>query len=279
MRKSMSYALTAVLFCLILAMSSVAVLAASGQSPGNDKAGLLTESEKTELESQAEEIASLTGWVILTLTTDDAEGKASRTYGEEQLDAYAGAKEDGVACLLDMDNREISLITIGEARYYLTDDRIDRVLDDAWEEVTDEKYKDTLAAMLSGVEKYYKRGIPDGAYLYDEDTGERTVYHAPKSITAVEALIAVIAAVAAGAAVAGGIIGKYRLKWGSYSYPYDSLGSLELTGREDQLVNKFVTHRRIPRDPPPGSGGGGGGGSTVHTGSGGRSYGGGSRKF
>lgn len=276
MRKGIKRYFAAVLSALLLLLVSGTALASSGSSQVEDKAGLLDAAEISELEAQASDLASLTGWAVLVLTTDDAQGKASRAYGEEQLDVYAGEEEDGVACLLDMDNREISLITIGEARYYLTDSRIDQVLDDAWEAVTDEEYKDTLEAMLSGVKKYYKKGIPDGTYLYDRDTGERTVYHAPKSITLVEALIAVIAAVIAGGAVAGGIIGKYRLKWGAYSYPYDSLGTLKLTEREDQLVNKIVTHRRIPKDPPPGSGGGG---STVHTGAGGRSYGGGSRKF
>ncbi|MBR4138345.1 MAG: TPM domain-containing protein, partial [Lachnospiraceae bacterium] len=48
-----------------------------------------------------------------------------------------------------------------------------------------------------------------------------------------------------------------------------------LSVETDHLMNKIVTHRRIPKD----SGNSGGGGSSTHTSSSGRSHGGGGRSF
>ena len=71
---------------------------------------------------------------------------------------------------------------------------------------------------------------------------------------------------------------------GGYKFNYLEKSSIDLTQKEDRLVNSFVTTRRIPR-PSDNSGGGGGGGfsgggggSTTHS-SGGGTFGGGGRSF
>lgn len=69
---------------------------------------------------------------------------------------------------------------------------------------------------------------------------------------------------------------RYQLKTGTYRYPYRQNAQLDLTERQDQLVNSFVTTRRIPK--PSNNNGGGGGGSTTNS-SGGGTFGGGGRSF
>lgn len=92
-----------------------------------------------------------------------------------------------------------------------------------------------------------------------------------------EFLLAAAAGILTALFTGGIIIGKYKLKFGGYQYSYVEKGSLKLSGQEDRMTNKMVTHRRIQRSS--GSSGGGGGGSSTHRSSSGRSHGGGGRSF
>lgn len=264
-----------VLLCLLFMGSSIPVSAAAENYQLDDQAGLLTQSEAEEIEGMIEELEDKTGWDIMAVTTDDAEGMSAEYYAEKWFDDYT-TSDDGILCLIDMDNREIQYKTFGEAIYYLTDDRWQGIIDDAYEYVSNEDYYGTFEIMLEETDYYYHAGIPSGQYTYDEDTHEVVRYaDTHKSITVTEALIAVVVALAAGGITVGGIIGSYRLKFGGYKYPIEKNGSVQLRRKEDAFVNEFVTHRHIPKS----DGSSGGGRSTVHTGAGGRSSGGGGRKF
>lgn len=242
-----------------------------------DEARLFTESENQSLTELILGLEDTTGWDMIAATTEDAGGKDASTYAELLFDEYC-TSDDGVICMIDLDNREIVLRTFGEAIRYLTDDRIDEILDEAWEAVSEGDYKECLELMLEGSGRAWQRGIPGDQYNYDEDTGEISAYKKPRRITPLEAVIALVAALAAGGGTAAAIVGKYRLKWGGYQYSCRENGKLDLTVQQDTLVNQVVTHRRIPKDPPKSSSGGGSR-STVHKGAGGRTSGGGSRKF
>lgn len=243
-----------------------------------DQAGLLTEEEGKEINRQIEELEAATGWEIMAVTTDDAGGMSGETYAETWFDEYT-QKDDGVICMIDMDNREIVIRAFGEAMYYITDDRRDIILDAGYDKITDEQYGDTLKAMLTEVGTAYEEENPRDNHLYDQDTGKVTSYQkGHRSISRMEGLIAAFIAVAAGGITAGSVIGKYRLKFGGYKYPIEKNGSARLKVQEDHLVNQFITHRHIPREDS-GSSASKSGRSTVHTGAGGRSSSGGSRKF
>ena len=224
-----------------------------------DDAALLSDEEQQSLSEEITNLQETTGWEIFVLTTEDAQGKTAREYADDFYDTTATG-DDGVVFLIDMDNREVTISTAGEAIYYLNDDRIDDILDNCYDYVVDGEYASCFSSMLSDAEYYYEVGVPSDAYTYDEETGEIHYYHV---LTLGEILFAVVLAAAVFAAVFFGITGK-----------------VNLTGQEDRFVNQMVTHRRIQTDS--GSSGGGSshsGRSTVHTSSSGRSHGGGSRKF
>lgn len=261
--------------CLLFLPANV--LAANMQL--TDQAGLLSEEEGQGIVQQIEKMESATGWDIMAVTTEDAGGMDAETYAETWFDEYT-ENDSGVICLIDMDNREIAVKAFGDCRYYITDHRRDQILDAGYEEITEEQYGRTLEAMLAETEAAFEEENPRKNSLYDKDTGKVTSYQeGHRGISRVELLAAVIAAVAAGGITAGSIIGKYRLKFGGYRYPMEKNGSVRLRVKEDRLVNQFVTHRHIPKKTSSSSGSGGGGTSTVHTGAGGRSSSGGSRKF
>lgn len=239
-----------------------------------DDASLLFEEEIDGLKTRAEALAEHTGWHIVIATCEDADGKTAQTVCEEYYNTYAEG-EDGISCLIDMDNREIYIATSGEAISYLTDGRIEDLLDDAYEEISQEHYMECFDRMLEGAESAYNKGIPDNSVIYNEDTGEKIVN---RQLTGGEFLIALLVAAAVFLAVFFGIIGKYRLKWGTYKYDFHQSGSMELTKERDHFINQVVTHRHIPKNDDSSSSGSSHT-STTHTGAGGNNFGGGGRKF
>lgn len=218
-----------------------------------DNAGILSNSEEHELEDIVEELELSTGWDVMLLSIEDAEGKTSKQYAEEWFDSYT-TSEDGVLCLIDMDNRKMAIHTFGEAYTYITDERRDEIFDDATYSASDGDYFSVYETMLEGINKAYQRGIPDNEEIYDGDSGEAIGYYTErKRITMIEALIAIVAALAAGGITISVVMRKYRLKCGSYQYSYREHGTVELLRKKDNFVNQIVTHRRVQKRDSGGS--------------------------
>ena len=266
------------LLCLLL----LPVRAEAAVSSVEDLAGLLSSEELSSARALAGQVSSATGWDILGVTTDDADGKSARSWAEDYyLDNTSS--DNGVVCLIDMDNREIYIATSGEAIHYLTDSRIESILDTAYAKITSEDYAGTMNAMLRGVKQCYDQGVPSNHYTYNQTTGETVVYDEPKQVTFMEGIIAGIVGLLSGLTLFGGVNGNYKMKLGGYAYNFRQHSKIKLNRKQDVLVNKFVHTRHIPR-PQPSSGGGhgghsSGGGSSIHIGSGGHTFGGGGRKF
>ena len=128
MRKKIRQLCIGILFLLLPVQCSV-----SAEVWGDvyDDAGLLTTEEGTAVNDEI---------TTLKEKTEDAGGKTSVEYADDFFDEHSTEAEDGVALLIDMDNREIYLSTCGKAIRYLTDSRLDSILDDAYNEVSEEKY-------------------------------------------------------------------------------------------------------------------------------------------
>ena len=246
-----------------------------------DLADLLTNEEEEKLQSYAEDFSESWSMNFLVVTTNDTDGKSTVEYADDFYDEKYpdSTKEDGILYLIDMDHRQINVSTCASAIRYLTDERIDRILDAAYEEVADGDYFGTFEAFFEETEKYLKKGIPSNQYNYDTETGERDYYQAeepPKKVTFGEFLVAlVLGLVAAGGTVAA-ITARYQLKFEDFHYDAYTDSDIDLKVKEDRLINTFVTHRSIPKDQ---GSSGGGSRSSVHTSSSGRSHGGGGRGF
>lgn len=225
----------------------------SGTAQVTDNAGILDDSEEHELEDIVEELELSTGWDVMLLSIDGAEGKTLKQYAEEWFGSHT-TSEDGVICLIDMDNRKMAIHTFGEAYTYITDERRDEIFDDATYSASDGDYFDVYETMLEGINKAYQRGIPDNTEIYNGDSGEVIGYHTEqKRITVIEALVAIVAALAAGGITIGVVVRKYRFKWGGYQYSYREHGTVELSQKKDNFVNQVVTHRQIPKRDSGGS--------------------------
>lgn len=248
-----------------------------------DRADLLSQEEEEDLLEAAGSLSKKTGFEIRLVTTGDAEGKSTRVYAEdyfESLTENGPGKAHGGCYIIDLDNREFYVATYGMLMYYLTDRRVDNLLDDAFDKVSEGDYYGALSVMLEDTEKYFRWGISDGTRIYDEETGSYTVYKAPKSVTFFKLLIAFLAGAAAFLSVFVPISALYGMK-GKVKDGYSAKDSvhLSLTRKEDILKNRFVTQRRLPRNDGPKGGGSSSHTTTSHHTGGGYSAGGGGRKF
>lgn len=239
-----------------------------------DAAGLLSEEDAIEVAKNLATLAENTGWSVFAITTDDARGMSAREYADDFIDTYA-FEQDGVCFLIDMDNRELYISTTGMGIRYLTDDRIESMLDNAIGYCGDEEYKDCFNQLIRDTQRYYDSGIPQGQYNQDED-GNRDYYEPEPALLKEELLAAVIGALVAFGIFFGVVIAKYRFNLDKYRYDYRGNSKLILTRKEANLYDTHVTSRHI--DTSSSSGGGGHSSSTHHS-SGGGSHGGGGRSF
>lgn len=259
--------------CLFLALVTYIPVSAEEQMVF-DQAGLLTESEITDLEGMVEEFEEKSGWEIFIVTNSEYTGKSTTAYADNFFDERTDVEDSGFVLLIDMYFREIYISTAGETIPCFNDARIEEILDEGYYYVSDGYYAECFEAMLDEAEHYYKKGIPDNQAIYDTDTGKTTYY---RKVTIGEILASLAVGVGVALIIFLGVTGKYRLKFGTYKYDYRKYGKLDLTYHDDQFINQTVTTRRIPRNTS--SGGGGGSRSSSHRSSSGRSHGGGGRRF
>ncbi len=255
-----------------------------------DDAWLFTDREAEELEKAAAEVSDETGLDVVIVTTDDAQGKDSQEYADDFYDAGGfgkGRDYSGILYLIDMDNRELTLSTSGEAIRIFTDSRIETMLDHVYAEVSDGDYAASAEVFLEDVGYYVQAGIVAGQYNYDTETGQISVY---RRITLSEFLLAAgIALIVAGIA-SRNVVRQYNMEENAQqianhnmAYRADSKFTYDVS--RDSLIDKFVTTAIIAaaassasRSSHSSSHSSSSRSSTHHSSSG-RSHGGGSRRF
>lgn len=267
---------------IVFLMLYMAVSAKAAASQVYDDAGLFLQGEMTELEAAADKLRDRHHMNFVIVTTEDAKGKSAREYADDfYMDNgyYDNEERGGIELLIDMDNREVYVSTAGDMRYYITDEKVEEILDAGYPYVSDGAYARAIARMLDEADDIIGEGIQSNQYIYDEETGKIIRY---RSLTGTDILIAVLVPLVLAGSACFVVCRKYSAVE-KYQYSINQNANMKIRNRSDHLVNQFVTKRRIPKNPPPGNGGGGSAGSsgrtTVHTSSGGGSFGGGGRKF
>lgn len=266
---------------------------AAGEIRVFDMAGLFDEEETARLSdslgSLREKMNMDAAIVTTEENTDSAMEFADNFYEEQGLGV--GKNHDGVLFLIDLENGELWITTEGKMVRFLTDGRVETILDDAFEYAVDGDFYGAARTFLEDLEICYDNGIAEDQFNQDVDTGKISRYH---SIKWYEVLFALAVSAACGIAAVFSVVWSYGMhdKSGrlaanfNLSYRKDSsfrLGNL-LT---DVIIGSYVTQRVI-RSTQERSGGGhssggrslsSGGRSSVHRSFSGRSHGGGGRKF
>ena len=267
---------------LLFAAAPTALAAESGEQFVFDKADLLTTEEEDELNDMANNLAENFNMNFIILTTDDVEGKEAEVYADDfymDNDFYDDGKDGGAIYLIDMDNRRVQVETAGDMKVrYITDDRVDGIIDAGYEDVKDGAYAAAFEAMLNATVDYIEDGVVDGKYTYNEDAGEYDYYDTEKEIrqiTLAEFLIALGIALVAGGVAVSCVIGTYYLKWGAYEYHYKEKAKLKVSRKRDDFIGSHVSHRHIEHESSSSDSGM----TTTHDSSGGGNFGGGGRDF
>lgn len=273
-------------FCLFALgdIGELSVFAAASEQRVYDEASLFSKSQTNSMEGIIEELRGTIKMDVVVLTIDDAQGKTSEAYADDYYDYNGfgtGKDASGVILLIDMDNREIYISTTGKMIKYLTDQRINTLLDSIYTQVAKGDYYRSAIIFLSEVEKYINEGIPKSQYEYDTETGKIKVY---RSLEAVEIVLALAVALAVGGIGIAVVKRRYRQKVTVYKYPFKKNGKLELTNQADVFITQNITSHQIDTDHHSSGGSFGGGGSSsgrssTHTSSSGSSHGGGGRSF
>ena len=258
-----------------------------------DQVGLFTEEELGQLESAVADCRESTGMDVVIVSDYAQEDATAEEYADDFYDYGGfgtGKNADGVLLLYYMDGPgksggECAVSTTGKMKLVLTDDRIDSILDDVYDELSGRDFVTATTRFLDDVDYYVDQGIEDGQYTYDRDTGEIVYYH---SIKWYEAVVAAAVAGFLAFSVCQNVKRRYAMKQSSretanslQAYRADCAFHFSVTG--DKLLNQYTRTTRIPKNTSSGGGrsssGSSSGRSTVHTSSSGRSHGGGSRRF
>lgn len=256
-----------------------------------DQAGLFSEAERKELEEKIQKLQKVVKADVALVSTEDTEGKTAEQYADYFYHVHElGQGEDysGVLVLMDMDNRELYISTCGGMIRLLTDERIESMLDHGIPYMKDQDYAQCARQVLKDIRYWHEEGIADGQYNKDRDTGEVSRYQGgrKRSIRWYELFLAFGVAVFCGGSVCRKVKQDYameqeRRQASGYHMAYRGNACFRYQDQSDVLGNSYVTRQIIPRNPSISHSGGLGhsGQSTVHKSSGGRSYGGGGKKF
>lgn len=271
--------------------------AGSGEEAGDvrvfDQAELFLEEEEEELQQAIDALREKMDMDAAVVTAEENPGSA-QAYADDFYEAHGfgtGSGHDGALLLIDMDNRELCISTQGKMVRYLTDSRIEAVLDDMYGYAAAGEYYQAAEVFVEDLEICFENGIAADQYNYDSETGKVSRY---RSVRWYEALFALAAAAACGGFAVLGVVREYNMRdeesrmEANFKLSYRKDSAFRLGSRvTDLLIGSYVTQQVIAsQDRHSGSGRSGGsrslssgGRSTTHRSSSGRSHGGGSRKF
>lgn len=267
-----------------------------------DFANLFTLDELDELEKGATSLAETYQMDVGIVTTQDAKGKSAMAYADDfydENDFGYGSHKDGLLLLMDMDNREIYISTCGSGIQYFTDLRISKMLDSAYNYISNRDYYGTATDFLGQVKTYLDKGIPSNQNTTERPFSDpREDYNNPyiqevrpahkpfttssgAPLNAQSIILSVVVSLLAALIIA--IIVRTAVHY-SYKHPHSTTPqtrpddlSVHYTKKEDRFVTSHTSRVKIQTNPNGGHGGSGR--SSTHSSSSGRSHGGGGRKF
>lgn len=279
-RKKLLYILS--LMSIWLCMTAMVVMANEDTTRVYDYADLLSTNEEAELADACLGVEDSIQTELYILTTNDAEGKKTVDYaddfGDEHAFGYDKEYGDYMILCIDMDNRVVWVSTSGKAIDYLTEARIDALIDDLYGYLTDGDYYNTCLSYIKSATKYmstepsYSKeqidpdNYQDTMYVYDEEKEVLDVWYMRLLISLGIGAIAVLIMA---------FQSKTKITTSAQTY---SKGGPKIHRREDKYIRRTTTSRRIESSSSSGGGSRSSSGGR-HRSSSGRSHGGGGRSF
>lgn len=268
-----------------------------------DYADLLTADEETELESSYYLWGMEADTDIILVTTDNMEGKSDKVYLEDFQDELYFVQdilaENASLMLINMEDRIVTIQGYGDCEFWISNDRIEYILDWVYEGLVDgnyyaaaESFGEQTAYYMNqdkGVATEYEPGQDYGesyggpSDYYSEPLSERYTAWEYLGEMLSEAFFGSLLIAVIGSSIACLIIGWNRkTKVTVYPATYMDQQNSGLSAKRDDYLRTTVTKVRRPKESSSSGGSrsssgrsSGGGGRS----SGGRSHSGGSRRF
>lgn len=281
MKKLFSVLIAVLIFTAALAVPASAETLGESGTRVFDYAGLMSESEIAGLEEMISGLRSAYNMDFVVLTSNDAPAGESMAYADDFYDYNGfgtGAEWDGFLYFIDMNNRVPTISTCGLMIRYVTDDRLNALLDTSYNYLAEGQYAASATATLSQLDGFIREGIPSDQYNYD-DQGNTDYYYdtepAVRALSGGEFIASLAIGLGCALILFASVKYRYGLKGSTYKYNINANTSVNITGATDVYLRTNVVRVLKQR-----SSGGGGSGSRTHTSSSGRSHGGGSgRRF
>ena len=233
-----------------------------------DFAELLTEEEEKQLYDKVKEFIANTNldFAIVTINTNVKD--STQEYADDFYD-YNDFSIDGLAFVIDMQNRIFYISTAGKAMLYYDDYRIEYILSALDQEMYNHEYFNACNTLISQLTEYYNNGFSDNADKYvviGTQIYRKTPY----------LLLSIIAVVSATIGTLILALRNKKIKLATNSNDYFDNKSFEITKDTKEFISSNTSRVYIP---PADSGGGGSSSSGFHSGSSGASHGGGGHRF
>ena len=280
------------LILLLLALFPAAALAEeSGESGAEpfpyvlDNAGILSDSQRSTLESRAAELSEKHGCSLYIVTLQDHTQYNPDVYEAAKgifnyYDLGYGAGRDGVLLLLSMNERDYSLIGHGqlgeticgyESSWLIEDEFLDDFRNNDWYG----GFSDYLGACDTQLTKLENGGdITEGADIITGPDGqEYHEYNAPGASEGMPLGMKLLIGIGAPCLIALIVCSTFKAqmktaKLRTTAEEYVVPGSMALRASEDRFVNRAVNRVPIPRNNNSSGRGGFSGGSSFHSGGG-----------
>ena len=167
-------------------------------NPIVDDAKLLSQTEKLELNKRVEKIREKYNMDAVIVTSNDLGGKSPRDYADDYYDNKGYGLDNnksGLLLLIDMYDRNIWISTTGDVIKYFTDSRINSIINDVSNYLSDKRYFDACNVFLDEVEHYIELGIPKDQYNYSENDSRLKVVLIALAVSLIASTVVCIVAV------------------------------------------------------------------------------------
>lgn len=127
-----------------------------------DDADLFTETQESYIGQYALQFADETGMNIIIATTEDIGSDKSDNavinYADDMYDEICGINTDGVLFLINCDTKYDWISTSGKAINYYSDNRIEDIFDEIYDDLVDEDFYDAAIGFIDECGYYYDKG-------------------------------------------------------------------------------------------------------------------------
>ncbi len=234
-----------------------------------DFAELLSEFEENTLYANITSFSNETGYDFAVATISDNVKTSAKVYAEDFYD-YNDFSNDGFLFLIDMDTREIYLLTTGDAIPILPDYKADLILDSVYQKVAAGKYYEVCSTVISSVRLYATSSGNNSSYVGSNGTEAKTYrWDIIFGISGLVTLVTIIIMICSNNMVHKATSAKeYLIK-----------DTMRVQKISDIFMGSHVSKTRISSDSSTSRSSSGGGHISTSHGSSGISHGGGGHKF